>query len=130
MYILIVSQDRYLDLLNNVLYSCRRNIGGRPGRWIYNYICNQCLSPLKLWVRISLMARCNQCNIMSLTSSVTCCILVVFSGFYIVIYKVERSRPRSYGIRIYIYTGIQFLSLLRMIFRFAPFAKRWGTCGV
>ena len=24
------------------------------GSWIYNYICNQCLSPLKLWVRISL----------------------------------------------------------------------------
>ena len=22
------------------------------GRWIYNYLCNQCLSPLKLWVRI------------------------------------------------------------------------------
>jgi hypothetical protein len=28
------------------------------GSWIYNYLCNQCLSPLKLWVRISLMARC------------------------------------------------------------------------
>jgi hypothetical protein len=24
------------------------------GRWIYNYLCNQCLSPLKLWVRIPL----------------------------------------------------------------------------
>ena len=24
--------------------------------WIYNYICNQCLSPLKLWVRISIRA--------------------------------------------------------------------------
>jgi len=20
------------------------------GSWIYNYLCNQCLSPLKLWV--------------------------------------------------------------------------------
>ena len=28
------------------------------GNWIYNYLCNQCLSPLKLWVRIPLMARC------------------------------------------------------------------------
>ena len=28
------------------------------GRWIYNYICNQCLSPLMLWVRISIRARC------------------------------------------------------------------------
>ena len=24
------------------------------GNWIYNYLCNQCLSPLKLWVRLSL----------------------------------------------------------------------------
>jgi len=23
------------------------------GSWICNYMCNQCLSPLKLWVRIS-----------------------------------------------------------------------------
>ena len=22
------------------------------GGWVYNYLCNQCLSPLKLWVRI------------------------------------------------------------------------------
>jgi hypothetical protein len=29
------------------------------GGWIYNYLCsNQCLSPLMLWVRISIRARC------------------------------------------------------------------------
>jgi hypothetical protein len=28
------------------------------GSWIYNYLCNQCLLPLRLWVRIPLMARC------------------------------------------------------------------------
>ena len=28
------------------------------GRWIYNYLWNQCLSPLMLWVRISLITRC------------------------------------------------------------------------
>jgi hypothetical protein len=28
------------------------------GSWIYNYLCNQCLSPLKLWVWIPLKARC------------------------------------------------------------------------
>ena len=27
------------------------------GSWIYNYLCNQCLSPL-MWVRISIRARC------------------------------------------------------------------------
>ena len=28
------------------------------GSWIYNYLCNQCLSPLMLWVRLPLRARC------------------------------------------------------------------------
>jgi len=28
------------------------------GSWIYNYLYNQCLSPLMLWVRISVRARC------------------------------------------------------------------------
>jgi hypothetical protein len=28
------------------------------GSWIYNYLCNRCLSPLTLWVRIQLMVRC------------------------------------------------------------------------
>ena len=28
------------------------------GSWIYNYICNQWLSPLMLWVRISIRASC------------------------------------------------------------------------
>ena len=34
--------------------------GGRRGcdcSWIYNYLCNQCLSPLMLWVWISIRAR-------------------------------------------------------------------------
>ena len=29
-----------------------------PSFWIYNYLCNQFLSPLMLWVRISIRARC------------------------------------------------------------------------
>jgi hypothetical protein len=28
------------------------------GSWVYNYLCNQCLSPLMLWVRISIRAKC------------------------------------------------------------------------
>ena len=41
-------------------------IRGRCGRdcihgsWIYNYLCNRCLTPLMLWVRISIRARCTQ----------------------------------------------------------------------
>jgi hypothetical protein len=34
------------------------------GSWIYNYRCNQCLLPLKLWFLILLMARCTRYNIM------------------------------------------------------------------
>ena len=39
---------------------CIRNKGSSwwwsYGSWISNYLCNQCLSPLKLWVQIPLMA--------------------------------------------------------------------------
>ena len=34
------------------------------GSWIYNYLYNQCLSPLKLWVWTPFMARCNRYNFM------------------------------------------------------------------
>ena len=34
------------------------------GSRVYNYICNQCLSLLKLWVLIQLMVRCVWYNIM------------------------------------------------------------------
>jgi hypothetical protein len=32
------------------------------GSWIYNYLCNQCLSPLKLRVQILFIARCTRYN--------------------------------------------------------------------
>jgi hypothetical protein len=33
------------------------------GSWIYNYLCNQCLSPLMLWVQVLIRARCTTlCN--------------------------------------------------------------------
>ena len=32
------------------------------GSWIYNYLCNQCLLPLTLWVQILFMARCSWYN--------------------------------------------------------------------
>jgi hypothetical protein len=38
----------------------RKNLGPSwpwsYGSWIYNYLCNQCLSPLMLWFRISIRA--------------------------------------------------------------------------
>ena len=47
--------------------------------WIYNFLCNQCLSLLKLWVLIPLMEKCTWYNIMWWTLSVTCDRSVVFS---------------------------------------------------
>jgi hypothetical protein len=32
------------------------------GSWIYNHLCNQFLSPLMLWVRILIGARCTICQ--------------------------------------------------------------------
>jgi len=34
------------------------------GSWIYNYLCNQCLSQLKLSVITPFVARCTRYNIM------------------------------------------------------------------
>ena len=50
--------------ISMTLYACSLIINLGPswpwsnGSWIYNYLCNQCLSSLMLWVRISIMARC------------------------------------------------------------------------
>jgi hypothetical protein len=47
--------------------------------WIYNYLCNQCLSLITLWVRIPFMAKCTRYSIMWSSLSVTCDRSVVFS---------------------------------------------------
>ena len=52
--------------------------------WSYNYQCNQWLSPLTLWVRIPLMVRCTQYNIMWSSLSETCGrsnVFSMYSGF-------------------------------------------------
>ena len=48
------------------------------GSWIYNYLCNQYLSLLRLWVQTLFMAMCTQYNIMWSSLSVTCDRSVVF----------------------------------------------------
>jgi hypothetical protein len=48
------------------------------GSWIYNYIFNQWISHLKLWVWTPLMARCTRYNIMWWSLSIACCRSVVF----------------------------------------------------
>jgi len=51
------------------------------GCWIYNYLCNQCLSPLKLWVRTLFIARCTRYNIIWWSLSVAC-----DSGFLLILW--------------------------------------------
>jgi len=51
------------------------------GSWIYNCLCNQCISPLKLWVRIPFKARCTRYSIMWLSLSVISGSFPGYSGF-------------------------------------------------
>ena len=59
-----------LSCLYAYLISCNLLILSWPswswsyGSWIYNFLCNQYLSLLKLWIRIMLMARNTPYNIM------------------------------------------------------------------
>jgi len=48
--------DHNIKLIQVPLWSC--------GSWISNNLCNQCISPLKVWVRIQLIVRCTRYNIM------------------------------------------------------------------
>jgi hypothetical protein len=47
-----------------VLLSCGPSWSWSHGSYIYNYLCNQCISPLNLWVRIPFVAKCTRYNIM------------------------------------------------------------------
>ena len=48
----------YSKHLTYILTVLRPSLPWSYGSWIYNYLCNQCPSPLKSWVRISIRARC------------------------------------------------------------------------
>jgi len=64
-FIIICGIPVFMDFVNGIK---TRNLERRPswpwsyGSWIYHYLCNQCLSPLKLWVRTPFMAMCTQCS--------------------------------------------------------------------
>ena len=44
--------NKLCNIMGGLLWPCSY------GSWIYNYLCDQCPSPLMLWVRISIRARC------------------------------------------------------------------------
>jgi hypothetical protein len=70
--LLIVSHHRNISFVDHCLFfgsfSFGRCMGPSwswsYGSWIYSYLCNQCMSPLKLWARIPLMVRSTRYNIM------------------------------------------------------------------
>jgi hypothetical protein len=47
--------DHCLSIFLCPLHCQRPSCSWPYGSWIYSYLCNQCLSPLTLWVRIPLM---------------------------------------------------------------------------
>jgi hypothetical protein len=62
----------YFQILGRLFQVCRSSRDIQWGRrgcdcivelWFYNYMCNQCLSPLTLRVRIQLKVRCTWYNI-------------------------------------------------------------------
>jgi len=69
---------QYFKNISNYIIEDR----GRRGRdRMVRDMCNQSLSPLKLWVRIPFIARCTRYNIMWCSLPVTCDRSVVFSGY-------------------------------------------------
>ena len=48
-----------LDFLSRAYMQTHTEPPFSYGSWIYNYLCNQCISPL-MWVRISIKARCTK----------------------------------------------------------------------
>ena len=83
----ILLKKRYIiTFLYHLLYAITvlksRKYNGGPswsyGSLIYNDLCNQSLSPLKLWVRTQFMAGCCWYNFMWYSLSVTWFMLVVF----------------------------------------------------
>jgi len=72
--------------------------------WIYNYLCKQCLSPLKLWVRTSFMARCT----LQLYVIKFVCDLRQVSGFLQVLHVSSTNKTKCHSIaEIFFESGIK-----------------------
>jgi hypothetical protein len=54
---IVVITSKY-NLFSSWLLYAKQQWPWSYGSWIYNYLCNQYLSPLILWIWISIMARC------------------------------------------------------------------------
>ena len=54
----ISSNDIHCGVTSGFMFSPAPSWSWSYGSWIYNSMCNQCLSPLKVWVRTPLLAGC------------------------------------------------------------------------
>ena len=80
---------------NRVIFYWNCSSQGPSWSWlysslIYNYLCNQCLSSLILWVLTPFMVRCTRYSIMWYSLSVTCDRLVVFSRYSSFLHQQNR----------------------------------------
>jgi hypothetical protein len=81
---------------NNISVISNQGSSWSYGSWIYNYLCNQCLSPLTLWVRVPLMARRIRNNLMENSDSTPPCIWAstnqgsIFPTFFVHVISVFR----------------------------------------
>jgi len=68
MHLINISRHNMAKILSKMVLNIKKSLGLSwswwYSNWIYNYQCNQCLSPLMLWVRTTFMARCTWNNIM------------------------------------------------------------------
>jgi len=55
--LIIIHTVSFLLISYNLIFRRLSVVAVIYGSWIYNYICNQCLSPLMLWVRIPIRVR-------------------------------------------------------------------------
>ena len=111
------------------------------GSWIYNYLCNQCLSPLKLCVRNTFMARCTWFSPVSSTNKtghydITEILLKVALNTInhnptcnrsnIFFYDTLFSGPWSYGSWIYNLLPVQSVPITSKSCEFEP-RSWWGV---
>jgi hypothetical protein len=83
------------------------------GSWIYNYLCNECLSPLTLWVRTPFMTRCTRYNIMWVSLSMTWERSVVFSGYSGFLH--QKNWPQRYSWNI-VESGVKHHQTIKQLF--------------
>ena len=80
-------------------------IFNQEANWNYNYLCNQYLSPLNLWIQISIMARCTRYNNMWLSLSANYGRSSVFLGYSGFLHQYNFNVQLMHNILLMLITG-------------------------